>query len=216
MESALNYTIIRFETFKTIFNSLNIKIMEQVTKLMVMRSNQKVSRTGQLNCFEKNNKIKYIYINNTIEINENDKILCDIEALLKNNVMAISKRKKLFYLFMEALQNISRYSANHHFCSFSSKIALIARNEKYYIKTSNLIENHKINALKNRLDHINNLSHEDLQTFYLSTLTNGGWNKNGGAGLGLIDMYRKSQNKLQYSFSLINSNYSSFNLEIMI
>jgi hypothetical protein len=47
-------------------------------------------------------------------------------------------------------------------------------------------------------------------------LNNGELSEKGGGGLGLIDIAKKSRNKLQYSFREIDEDYSFFTLTVKI
>jgi ElaB/YqjD/DUF883 family membrane-anchored ribosome-binding protein len=76
-----------------------------------------------------------------------------------------------------------------------------------------LIENEKIENLKKHLEKINSLDSEYLKKYYLEILEKGNISDKGGAGLGLIEMARKSGSKLEYDFSPVDEKYSYFYLQ---
>jgi hypothetical protein len=90
-------------------------------------------------------------------------------------------------------------------------LVMIAKNATgYSIVSGNLIDDTKIDAFKEKLDEINNLSKEELRSMYKNKLTNENFSELGGAGLGLIDMSRK------YGFIPFNEKYAFFSLNVKI
>ena len=55
-----------------------------------------------------------------------------------------------------------------------------------------------------------------LKQLYKTVLTEGKFSAAGGAGLGLIDIGRKSSEPLEYGFIPFNENYSFFSLNVKI
>ena len=66
------------------------------------------------------------------------------------------------------------------------------------------------------LDEINKLSKEELKDYYKAVLNNGQMSAKGGGGLGMIDIARKTGQKLKYNFMPIDDMYSFFSLNIKI
>jgi len=130
----------------------------------------------------------------------------------------VKLQKKVFNVLIECLQNL-----HHHNPKVNQKnvnnpvIVMLAKNATgYSILSGNLIDDTKIEAFRGRLDEINNLSKEELRSLYKNTLSNEEYSDLGGAGLGLIDMSRKSGEKLEYGFIPFNDNYSFFSLNVKI
>jgi hypothetical protein len=67
-----------------------------------------------------------------------------------------------------------------------------------------------------RIDFINSLNKEELKEHYKNARLNSIISDVGGAGLGFIDMARKSGNKLEYKFYAIDSVLSFFVLRSKI
>ena len=67
-----------------------------------------------------------------------------------------------------------------------------------------------------KIDYINSLNRDELKAYYKEVLNNGELSEKGGGGLGLIDIAKKSRNKLQYSFREIDEDYSFFTLTVKI
>lgn len=97
---------------------------------------------------------------------------------------------------------------------------IIGRRTKnqYAIATGNIISNDKIEKIQERLEYINGLDKFGLLKYYQQTVkANMKRNKEeetdldrNSAGLGFIDMARKSGNKFGFNFKSINEDYSYF------
>ena len=129
-------------------------------------------------------------------------------------------KRKVYHILVEILQNLY-----HHLDEISeqdgdinkSAIFTVGKKDRdYFIVTGNFIINENISAFKSRLDEVNSLSKEELKEFYKKTLNNGQMSKKGGGGLGMIDIARKTGQKLDYNFLEIDNKVSFFTLNIKI
>lgn len=127
-------------------------------------------------------------------------------------------RRKIYNIMVEMLQNISKNALdNAHVVTRNSPVFMIGENENYYfLISSNKIGNENIPALKNRIDEVNLLDSEGLKQLYKEVRISGTFSKVGGAGIGVIDMARKSENKLVYNFTALNDQFSMFSLLIKV
>ncbi len=113
-------------------------------------------------------------------------------------------KKRISFLMIECFQNIVRHGEKK--AIENNEVEDIGffstRNYKgtYQITSGNLIENKNIENLQNQLKKINSLSSEDLKALHRDVMQNTGLSQKGGAGLGLIDIARKSGQKLEYVF----------------
>ena len=64
--------------------------------------------------------------------------------------------------------------------------------------------------LKVKLDEINNLETKEIRNVYRQMLSNSEFSNKGGAGLGLIEMAKKTGNKLDYDFVELDNEFSYF------
>ena len=78
------------------------------------------------------------------------------------------------------------------------------------------MKNEEVEKLKTRLDKVNSLSKEELRSFYREILDNNQISQKGGANLGMIDMARKSGEKLEYHFTKVNDSLTFFDLKVRI
>jgi len=130
-------------------------------------------------------------------------------------------RKKVYNVLVECLQNLYHHSEreNKEVDELESDAALFTISklgEQYVIKTGNYIALDQVPILKGKLDTINSMDKDGLKTYYQEVLSNGERSDKGTAGLGMIDIARKSGNKLEYSFLEVDNNSSFFCLTIKI
>ncbi|MFY0652122.1 MAG: SiaB family protein kinase [Cyclobacteriaceae bacterium] len=98
----------------------------------------------------------------------------------------------------------------------SGLITVIAKEKHYNILTGNFIPTKKVYDLKAKIDEINITDKDGLRSLYKDTLSNGEFSDKGTAGLGLIQLARKTGEKLNYKFDKVNSDYSYFTFQIKI
>ncbi|MBN4072908.1 SiaB family protein kinase [Crocinitomix catalasitica] len=132
-----------------------------------------------------------------------------------------STRNKVSYLIAECFQNIIRHSepqedegSTHR--SNPKMFGLRNLNGVYYMTTSNPVNNTKVPELKKMLESLVNVSPEELREIYLASLDSDGHNEAGGAGLGLIEMARKSKRSPVFSFEEVNHTFSNFFMQIEV
>jgi len=123
-------------------------------------------------------------------------------------------QKKVFHVMVECLQNISKHAENRNSIVTSKDgrgIFMISKDEsEYNVTTGNVINNDKIPKLREILENINSLDPDGLKTLYKQQMREGRLSDRGGAGLGFIDIARKTGQKLIYSFLTINEKRSFF------
>ena len=143
-----------------------------------------------------------------------DSILSLTESNLTTNEQSNKMKKRVYLILVEGLQNITRHQDDTDDDSSEGYgIFVIQRkSDKYFITTGNLIEKESIKHIKDLIDKINSLEKDELKKYYKQVLEEGSLSEKGGAGLGLIDMAKKSGNKLSYEFKDINEKYSYFYL----
>ena len=129
-------------------------------------------------------------------------------------------QKRIYYIMVEGLQNITHHqdeiANDRNFEKYPGIFAIQKSGEKYYITTGNIIANDKVDDLKSRLDVINSLGKEELKKYHREILTGGTISDKGGAGLGLIEMSRKSGSKLHYKFEWLDDEYTYFYLQTQL
>ncbi len=128
------------------------------------------------------------------------------------------KKNKLSFLMIESFQNILRYGLSGRAEDVTSGEIFVVRkyHGSYYITTGNYVENNRIEMMRERLDTVNTLSHDELKKLFIATLQNKKLSKEGGAGLGFMEMVRKTKEKLEFDFVEIDSQRSFFYFQLRL
>ena len=150
----------------------------------------------------------------------NKTLLSFTERKFKADNVEDNTRRKIFNIMVEVLQNISKNKIDRekdtNVPEVEAMFILGANREFFILMSSNLIKNDKITSLKGRIDQVNALDKEGLKQLYKDIRMNSAFSEKAGAGIGIIDIARKSENKLEYMFENLNDIYSVFSLMIRI
>ncbi len=125
--------------------------------------------------------------------------------------------KKVAYMTIENFQNILRYSETEMVKAPEKDMLLIRMlNRNIFIITVNLVRRSKADEIGSYVDKLNKLDKKELSDLYFQKLTNQAFSAKGGAGLGFIEMIRKTKNKLFYKFVPYNDEFVFFYFQIQI
>lgn len=131
-------------------------------------------------------------------------------------------KKKVFNVMVECLQNVYHHLDTLEVTSTDdvndrTALLMIGKEENdYYVITGNHIFNNRVPMVRDRLEKVNSCDKNELKTLYQSILNEGSLSEKGTAGLGMIDIARKSGQKLGYDFHPVNDKYSFFSLEAKV
>ena len=156
-------------------------------------------------------------------------ILKIIESKLESQGERPVVRRRVYNILVECLQNLYHHiddfpmhteTEDDEDDSISTRTAIFMIgkvDDHYSIITANYMLGQHVDRLRGRLDEINSLDRQQLKMKYQEVLNDGQVRENtGGAGLGMIDIARKSGNKLGYEFKPVTEKYSFFTLYIKI
>ncbi len=139
------------------------------------------------------------------------------ERNIERNQLKGRLKKRVFHIMVESVQNITRHQDIIEEDNLQKAMFAIQKfSNIYLVTTSNLVKKIKVQYLKNKLETINNMTEEELNEFYKEVLMEDSFTSKGGAGLGLIEIARKSGNKLYYDFVDFNDEYSLFYMHTFI
>ncbi len=149
-------------------------------------------------------------------------VLDTIESKLQDFNEPSKVRKKVYNVLVESLQNLFHHIDDlpqEYQDDFESRFGILVvskEGERYRISTGNFIRNDKIAYLKEKIDKINASTREELKEMYKFILNHQKLSDKGGGGLGLVDIARKTGNKLKYVFVPFDDKYSFFNLDVFV
>jgi hypothetical protein len=123
-------------------------------------------------------------------------------------------QRKVFHVMVECLQNISKHAEDfgtNDFLYSGRGIFMVSKGEtEYTVTTGNAVDNTKISDMKEMLEMINSMDKEELNDLYKKQIKEGRLSEKGGAGLGFIDIKRKTGKRLEYHFLPIDDDISFF------
>jgi hypothetical protein len=126
-------------------------------------------------------------------------------------------KKKVFNVMVECLQNIVKHSQKGTNILDKAIFIIGQTEETYEIATGNFISNIEIASLTKKIEQVNNLDKIGLKELYKDLIKNkDGLSDKGGAGLGLVDIARKSGHQIEYLFNKHDDKNSFFSLQTSI
>ncbi|MFP4288790.1 MAG: SiaB family protein kinase [Bacteroidales bacterium] len=126
--------------------------------------------------------------------------------------------RKVYSVMVETLQNMSKHSdeITDKYNIGKGLFMIGKKNDTYYIITSNKVTNSKKIDLEKAVIEVNAASRDELKEMYKKQITEGRISDKGGAGLGLIEIARRTRNKLVYQFLPFDENTQFFLLKVEI
>jgi hypothetical protein len=146
-------------------------------------------------------------------------ILSKAERNLDSSGEDSSIKRKVFNVMVEALQNIVKHSdelVDGQTRSHAAIFLIGKEANRFSIMSGNPVRKDNVPKLQQTLDHINGLDKEGLKELYKEIIKNTTISEKGGAGLGFVDMARKSGGKLEFEFPEMNSEYCFFCLKVNV
>lgn len=153
-------------------------------------------------------------------------LLTSILSILESKMLHLEippkKKRRVFNILVECFQNLYHHielNGGEEDATNEQKTALVMvrhDGEIFMVRTGNFIDKRLIPELQERLDKVNELDQDGLRDLYRETLSNDERSAKGTAGLGFIDIARKSKKKLEYAFVNVNDEISFFCLNVVI
>ncbi len=172
---------------------------------------------------------KAMMANNVILIYEGDftqettkSILSMTERNLESSGEESGIKKRIFNVMVEALQNIVKHSdeleeeEKEKGKSHAAIFLIGHESSRYSIMSGNPVRKENVPGLKAALEKINSLDKDGLKELYKDIIKNTSLSEKGGAGLGFVDMARKSGEKLEWSFIDTSDDMAFFCLKVNI
>ena len=129
-------------------------------------------------------------------------------------------KKRVYHVLVETLQNMNKHSdeiRDNGDKSVGAGLFMIGqKDESYFVITANKIHIDKKDALRDAINEVNNSSIAELKEMYKTQIRDGSISSKGGAGLGLIDIARKTGGKLEYEFLQLDEKHYFFLLKVEV
>ncbi|GEM_PF-84879 len=163
-------------------------------------------------------QIELVY-HGSIDSDIADALINIFEHFLYNKDAPVKIQKRAFYILVEALQNVVRHQAMPNPPpSGGSPASLLFQylNGHFVFTLKNLVNDERIPEITKKIDSLNALDKNELNKHYKKILKNEVLSDKGGAGLGLIEIARKSENIISYEFLKAEKGLSWFFFSILV
>ena len=122
--------------------------------------------------------------------------------------------RRVYHVMVESLQNINRHAEAYEYKGHpypGMGLVLVAKNsERFQVTTGNIVELAHAKEISMFLGKLNNMDSDALDDLYKKQMREGIMSPQGGAGLGFVDIRRKTGNPLDYSFVTIDKETTFF------
>lgn len=151
-----------------------------------------------------------------------NRLLDTVESKLLEVNEQSKLRKKVYNVLVESLQNLYHHvdqTPGDFEDQTAEKFAILSVkmvSNGYKITTGNFIRSENVAGLEERIAKINKSTNDEIKELYKFILNHQRITPKGGGGLGLLDIARKTGNKLGYLFKEYNDDYSFFYLDILV
>jgi hypothetical protein len=153
-----------------------------------------------------------------------DSITHKIIELTQSNIDSAGNfvrfKNKISFLMAECYQNVARHSKysieNDGDVELRGAFYVRSFGNSFHIASANTVSNEYIESIKEKLDKVNSLSPDELRLLQKQVLAKGKLSDRGGAGLGIIEMARRTGQKISYEFMQVDETLAVFFLQLNI
>ena len=129
-------------------------------------------------------------------------------------------KNKISFLMAECYQNVARHgkyiAEDEVQLDYRGAFYVRSVGSAFFIASANTVTNDTIPSIQEKLDKVNSLSTEELRVLQKQVLAKGKLSERGGAGLGIIEMARRTGRKISYDFEAVNESTSVFFIQLTI
>ncbi len=153
-------------------------------------------------------------------------IALTLRKRLEADEIGFSATQSIFSIFIEQMQNMLNYSADrqtavderaHTEVEVTHGIFVLGSHEnKYFINCGNLVCKSEIERLTSKIEYINSLNKDELKQYYRKKRREENEPTSKGAGLGFIEIARRSNYPMAYEFVEIDEEHSFFSLYVTV
>ncbi|MDR1754904.1 MAG: SiaB family protein kinase [Eubacterium sp.] len=150
----------------------------------------------------------------------------NLKKRLEFDKMPMSTAQSIFSIFVEQMNNILMYSAEReHFILNEKEIDVsrgmfiigMKKDKSYFIRSGNVIKKESVDLIKSRIDHLNTMDKQQLRQFYKQQIKSDNTNpESKGGGIGLTEIARRANSKIEYEFVPYESGFSFFSMMVAI
>lgn len=145
-------------------------------------------------------------------------LLYTLEQFFKRTNLPRYVQKKTFNVTVECIQNIEKHSLKLYEGSLFRKSLFLVANVDgdIHVLSSNIINHYQLQLLKHKESQLFGKTKDELRELYKQQLLEGVLSEKGGAGLGLIDIARRTNNHLFFRYYSLGNNVWVFMLNVIL
>ena len=143
-------------------------------------------------------------------------LITNVEEQMLESGDKKSTINRMFSILVEGLQNIRIHAERDSNGNQVSFLIVLQQATNYRITFGNLVSASVADKLTKRIDQLNSLSHEEIKTMYMDTLSNGTMSAKGGAGLGFITISLKTNAPIEYQKEPVSADLLLFTKVVSI
>lgn len=144
---------------------------------------------------------------------------------LELDALPLSASQSVFSVFVEQMNNMLMYSTEKQIFSSESEgsststgaFMLGVQGKKYFLQSGNMMKSENADIMRQKIDYLNTLDKTQLRKYYKEQIKQENKNPNSkGAGLGLIEIARRTSSKIQYKFIPMEEGQTFFAMYVEI
>ena len=139
---------------------------------------------------------------------------------LEDGDTSLPIKKRVYHVMVECLQNIGKHSDNAESGLPEvpgTGIFMVSKStDGYFVVTGNPIANSRIEEITEMIETVNKMDKDEIKAYYKKKILESRISDKGGAGLGFIDIVKKTGNKIEFHFRKINDIASFFIMKTYI
>lgn len=146
-----------------------------------------------------------------------------LKSKMKQEAFSRSVVAKTFAILVEQVQNIIRYSTEQTRLEVMDEaklstgiVAVGYENDCYFVSSGNMIHKKDKDRIAMMINKINNMSQEEKKAFYKEVRKQEPDENSRGAGLGFIEMARKSEHPVDFDFIDADNGFCFFSIRLNI
>ena len=145
-------------------------------------------------------------VNSILALTYRDNNIRQTKDLIKN---------RLFSVIVESLQNVYKHGVQDEEKDVMGIFLVRKTDSSYCLYTGNFIDGGEVEDLKIKIEQVKKADSKELIQLQKNALKNNKLSKKSGAGIGLIEISKKSSH-LEYQFNEVDNEKSFFSLEAEI
>ena len=124
--------------------------------------------------------------------------------------------KRVCGMLIELLQNISNHGARDGKGHMHAYLIVAKTGSLYQLFSGNLVLAETVVPMRERISELVEMDLTALRKLYIDILCNDEFSNRGGAGLGLVTIVKRAENKIKFEIDHIDKHFGFLRLEVIV